>query len=254
MAGVPIVDDVAATVRAAVGLLTRVPVAVPRSSSTGAAAFPLVGAAIGIAGAAPILVLPARDAALAAILAMVVVVLLDGALHLDGLADSADGLAAGDTAASERARTDPRIGAGGAATLVLVILVDVTSLALLAGSGRLLAALSLVAAATVGRATVAAFAPWIPRRLDGFGAWFGAGTTPIAAAVAVVQLVGITAAVCLVAGTAMPAIAVVVGAGVAAAALVGLARAQSGATGDAHGAAIELGFAAALVAAAILRP
>jgi cobalamin synthase len=135
-----------------------------------------------------------------------------------------------------------------------VVLVDVASLALLAGSDRTLAALALVAAATAGRAAVAILAPWVPRRLDGFGAWFGAGTTPFAAATATVQLVVITVAVCLLGGTAVPAVAVGIGAVVAAAALVLLARAQSGATGDAHGAAIELGFAAALVAAAVLRP
>jgi adenosylcobinamide-GDP ribazoletransferase len=254
MTGVPIAGDVAGTVRAAVGLLTRVPVTVPRTASTGAAAFPLIGAALGIAGAIPLLVLPARDAPIAAILAMIVIVGLDGALHLDGLADSADGLAASDPAASERARTDPRIGAGGAATLVLVILADVASLGLLAAAAPVFAAVSLVAAATGGRAAVAILAPWVPRRLDGFGAWFGSRTTPLAAAVAAIGLVAVAVAACLLAGSAVPGIAIVAGAVVAASVLVLLARAQSGATGDAHGAAIELGFAAALVAAAILRP
>ena len=64
----------------------------------------------------------------------------------------------------------------------------------------------------------------------------------------------IAGAVCLVAGSVVPGIAVVVGGIAAGIVLLVLARAQSGATGDAHGAAIELGFAAALVAAAVLRP
>jgi cobalamin synthase len=108
-----------------------------------------------------------------------------------------------------------------------------------------------VAAATGGRAAVAILAPC--RAASTGSGPVGSRTTPLAAAAAI-ELVALAVAACLLAGSAVPGIAIVVGAAVAAIVLVLLARAQSGATGDAHGAAIELGFAAALVAAAILRP
>ena len=102
-------------VRAAVGLLTRIPVGVS-GEAAGASAFPLVGAAIGIVGMAPLLVAGRRVAAARprssrwrrrrS---------LTGAIHLDAVADTADALMARDRAAAEQARRDPRLGTGGVA-------------------------------------------------------------------------------------------------------------------------------------------
>ena len=77
---------------AAIALLTRVPVRTDGHAPAGAAAFGLVGAVLGLAarsallaGAAP---LPG------AVLALAVLAIASGALHLDGLADTADALVA----------------------------------------------------------------------------------------------------------------------------------------------------------------
>jgi len=99
---------------AAVTFLTRVPVASRGASRsrTGAAAFGLVGAALGLAAAVPVLVSGAAHPLPAAILSVGVVALIEDGLHLDGLADTFDALAA-PAGRAERARTDPRAGTAG---------------------------------------------------------------------------------------------------------------------------------------------
>jgi adenosylcobinamide-GDP ribazoletransferase len=95
-------------------------------------AFPLMGALVGFLGglaflAASLLGLPTMPAALLAILATV---LATGALHEDGLADTADGLGAGDD--RERALAimrDSRIGSFGALALMLALLCRLMALA-----------------------------------------------------------------------------------------------------------------------------
>ncbi len=240
--------------RAAVTLLTRVPVGAPAAATTGAAAFPFVGAILGAVGALPLLLLPARDGPIAAIAVLAIVVVLTGALHLDGLADSADALAAPDPAGAERARTDPRIGAAGATAVILVLGLDAACLALLAGSDRGFAALAVITGVVAGRGAVAVMAPWLPRREAGSGAWFGAGTSREAAGIAGLGLVAVTLVAALLARSATPVLTGAVGFSASGVALIALARRQGGATGDAYGAAIELGLAAGLLGAALLRP
>ena len=95
-------------------------------------AFPLVGAAVGLLGglafsAAAWLGLPSLPAALLAIVAMI---LATGALHEDGLADTADGLSAG--ANRERALKimgDSRIGSFGTLALIVSLLARLMVLA-----------------------------------------------------------------------------------------------------------------------------
>lgn len=239
--------------RAALALLTRLPVHPPSSVTTGAAAFPIVGAGLGAVAVVPLLVLPPRDGLLAAILALALLAVFDGVLHLDGLADTADGLAAPDASGAERARTDPRIGAAGATALVLVLAVDATSIALLAADNGTAAAVTFVGASAAARGTAAILAPWLPRRERGFGAWFGEGTSPLAAGMAALWL----AVVALVLVGMLPELApagLLAGAAVTAVALIAIGRHQAGLTGDGYGAAIELGFAASLGVAAIVRP
>ena len=148
--------------RAAVALLTRVPVGAPKAATTGAAAFPFVGAILGAVGALPLLLLPARDGPIAAIAVLAIVVVLTGALHIDGLADRADALAALDPAGAERARADALIGAAGATAVILVLGLDAACLALLAGSDRGFAALAVITGVVAGRGAVAVMAPWLP--------------------------------------------------------------------------------------------
>ena len=93
--------------------------------------FPLVGIAVGaIVGTTWWLADRVWPAALAAVIAVAVDAAVTGCLHLDGLADAADGLlpAVGRTRRLE-IMADPRVGAFGAVALVLVLSLRVTALA-----------------------------------------------------------------------------------------------------------------------------
>lgn len=121
-------------------------------------AFPLVGgllglvwAAVGAAGLLPATVLAA--------LVLVVDALLTGGLHLDAVADVADGVAS--RRPPEEAVTvmrDPRVGAAGALALVLVCLLRWTALVPLAG------ALALVAVPVSGRVAMVLLLALLPPR------------------------------------------------------------------------------------------
>src|SRR5581483_2417227 len=83
---------------AAVAFLTRIPVSLPLTAADvarGAVLFPVVGAGIGAAvgGTADALARPLTPT-LAAVLGVALGSALTGALHLDGLADTADALGA----------------------------------------------------------------------------------------------------------------------------------------------------------------
>ena len=95
--------------------------------------FPAVGLIVGASGAAALwlaaLVLPAP---LPAILSTVVTVLMTGAIHEDGLADTCDGVGGGAT--RERAleiMKDPRIGVFGTIALILALLLKIAALSLM---------------------------------------------------------------------------------------------------------------------------
>ena len=95
--------------------------------------FPVVGLIVGASGAATLWpwadVLPTP---LPAILATIVTVLMTGAIHEDGLADTCDGLAGGAT--RERAleiMKDPRIGVFGAIALILMLLLKISALSVM---------------------------------------------------------------------------------------------------------------------------
>ena len=122
------------SLRAAIALLTRLPVRPDDAAASGAAAFPLVGAIVGLAGAVPLALASAGEPVLAGILAVGAMTVLTGALHLDGLADTADALLAPDRATAERARKDPAVGPGGAVALILVLGMEAAALASLASS------------------------------------------------------------------------------------------------------------------------
>jgi adenosylcobinamide-GDP ribazoletransferase len=92
--------------------------------------FPLVGIAVGaLVGAAWWVAGRVWPAAVAAVVAVVVDAAVTGGLHLDGLADAADGLlpAVGRTRRLE-IMADPRVGAFGAVALILVLSLRATAL------------------------------------------------------------------------------------------------------------------------------
>lgn len=136
--------------------LTRLPVPVPEDFkpewvNRSARYFPLVGQGVGLASAL-VLLAAARlwPSWLAALLALLTGVLLTGALHEDGLADTADGLAGGANPAQRlMIMKDSRIGAYGVLALGFCMALKLAGLAALTPWH---AALALVAAHGVARA------------------------------------------------------------------------------------------------------
>jgi adenosylcobinamide-GDP ribazoletransferase len=230
---------------AAIALLTRLPVRTD-GSRAGAAAFGLVGAVLGLAAAAPLLILAPLPGA---VLALAILAVASGALHLDGLADTSDALAAPNPEAAERARQDPRAGAAGVVAIVLVLALDAAALAALAGHTAAMAGGALVAAVAGSRAA-ATVAPFVSGSVrPGFGRWFAERTTPVDAALAILTAFVVGAAALALTGSVSSLVAGLgaVAAGAAVAAVLG--RLRGGLDGDACGAVIELSLAAGLVAA-----
>ncbi len=137
----------------AVQFLTRLPtprVAVfrPQDLAESAVWFPAVGALVGGAVAGALAAGAAIDPWLGALAAVAVWVWITGALHLDGLADTADALGAAhrDPARVLEVLRDPHLGTFGVLALVLALLAKLVLLMLFARDGHALAALALVAA------------------------------------------------------------------------------------------------------------
>jgi len=239
-----------AEVRAAVAFLTRVPVGPADPASTGASAFGLVGAALGVVGALPLLVLAGPAPLAAGGLAVGAMAVVSGALHLDGLADTADALGAPNLEASARARKDPAVGPAGVAAIAIIVLVDAGLLAALgAGPGPGVAALACIVAAAGSRVVpvVVVALPVGQPAGQGLGAWFAAGTGRTSALLAVGSALAI--ALLAMAVAARPALLGGALGGVVLATVVGggLARARGGLDGDGLGALVEIAFAAILL-------
>ena len=241
--------------RLAFGLLTVLPAgsvaADRRSARTAVLAAPLVGLVLGgLAWAAGALLdLLGTDPLLSAVAAVGALAVLTRALHLDGLADLADGL--GSSRPTEQAlevmrRSDA--GPFGVVTLGLVLLAQVAALAQAWAAGLGAPAL-LVSAATARLALPWACRTGVPAaRPDGLGALV-AGTVPLPAAAAV-TIAGalLAAAYGALSGDALGYGAAVL-AGVGAAVLL-LRRAVArlgGVTGDVLGALVETAATASLV-------
>ncbi len=148
----------------AIGLLTRIPVRAAADAETAGKAaywFPLVGALIGCiyAGVAWLGMLRLPPAAVA-VLVVITEALLTGALHMDGLADTADGFGGGKTRDGIlRIMRDPSIGSYGATALVLLVAWKVTALSALIAKHAALP--YLVLAPALGRWTVAPLASFL---------------------------------------------------------------------------------------------
>ena len=214
--------------------------------------LPLVGAALGAVAALPLVAVrewAPHATVLGAVLSVCLLGVLTRALHLDGLADTADGL--GSRAPAPRALEIMRasdIGPFGVLALAFVLLVDVTALAALPG-GRWAPVGALALAAATGRLGVLAGAHRNvqPAQPSGFGSFVaGSVTTPILAG-AVVVLLGLAATARHVAWVVAPAVGLLVDAVF----LVHVVRRLGGVTGDVFGALVELGTAATLAALAL---
>jgi adenosylcobinamide-GDP ribazoletransferase len=177
--------------------LTRLPLAlsapdtgadVARASWT----FPVIGAFVGAFGALVYWFAHSlgQPALVGASLAVAAALLITGALHEDGLADTADGFGGGTT--RERKldiMRDSFIGTYGAAALILSLLLRIGAIASLADPA--LAALALIAAHAGARATLPIFMRRVPRaRQDGLSAEAGV-PPPQSAAIAIAIGLGV---------------------------------------------------------------
>ena len=166
--------------RIALSFATILPVG-PRQAVDGQAvaaaswAGPVAGLIVGSLGALVFglghaLALPP---AAAAVLALATTVVVTGALHEDGLADTADGLAGRSREARLEIMRDSRIGTYGACALMLSLILRWSALSSIASPGAV--ACALVAAHAAARAGVPAFMALVaPARRDGLSATAGA--------------------------------------------------------------------------------
>jgi adenosylcobinamide-GDP ribazoletransferase len=160
--------------RAAVGLLTRVPVghvgADQLDTSGSIAWLPVVGAVIGLVVAGGyVLLVEVLPGLAAAALAVTLGIVITGALHEDGLADTVDAFGAGGGPEETlRILKDPTHGTYGVIALVLSIVLRVLALAALPVSTALLA---LPAVHALGRGGAVGLIGWMPPATgDGLGA------------------------------------------------------------------------------------
>ncbi|MEU3876478.1 adenosylcobinamide-GDP ribazoletransferase [Streptomyces sp. NPDC029704] len=239
--------------RFAFGTLTVLPVRLTRwdraAARGGMLAAPLAGLVVGAcaAGAGALLALLGSGPLLAAVVTVAVPAVLTRGLHLDGLADVADGLGSGKPAADAlRIMKQSDIGPFGVITLVLTLFGQVAALDRLYAAGALRGALAAVVAAGAARcALTLACRTGVPAaRPDGLGAAV-AGAVPVPAAAAVAALTALAA----VAAGGVHAGAAVLGGLVAAELLLRHCRRRlGGVTGDVFGALAETAATTALLA------
>ena len=268
--------------RVALSLFTVIPAGIGGDLDEGAAAravfwLPVLGAGLGVAGSAGLVFVAAGGLSperqfLGAALAVALLAVATGGLHLDGLADTADGLGSrrpADQALEIMRRSDA--GPLGVATLVLVLLIQVSALASLprgwtgsgwtgsgwCSGGAWTGASGLVLAAVTSRVAVVLATGSPSARRSGFGALVAGRTSAAGRVASVVILLGAVVA----AGLALGGVAAAAWGGAAAVAglavgalLRGAARRRlGGMTGDVFGAIIELSTATVLVVLVLAR-
>jgi adenosylcobinamide-GDP ribazoletransferase len=246
---------------ASIGVLTAIPVSrVSRRRSATLGLAPVVGVLLGLLAGGSVLaghwLFPGpAGALLTAALTIAMLGLATRGLHLDGLADTADGFGPlGDPAAGLAVMRRSDIGAFGVAALVLTLFIDCAALARDITAGRGFACV-LVAVVAGRLAMTWAGVPGVPAaRPDGLGAWVaGSVPRPVAWAFTGAALAGTLAPAAFGAG---PLAARLTGALIAALAAALILRRRAvrrfgGITGDILGAGCELAVAAALLVTAI---
>jgi adenosylcobinamide-GDP ribazoletransferase len=188
-------------IRIAVSLSTILPVGPAKQIENGEIAraswaLPVAGLVVGLVGAVVYAIAHrvGLPAGLAAVLALAATILVTGALHEDGLADTLDGLGGGKSREQKlEIMRDSRIGTYGACALILSITLRWSALAAIAEPAAVAAALLI--AHVAARAALPAFM-WLvpPARSNGLSA--GAGQPPPQSAIIAMGL-GI---LCLVIG------------------------------------------------------
>ncbi|MGC0394158.1 MULTISPECIES: adenosylcobinamide-GDP ribazoletransferase [Bradyrhizobium] len=245
--------DVVADLRIAASFVTILPVASSKPAGDGAIAratwaLPVAGLLVGLAGALvyKISIRFGLTPNLAALLVLATTALITGALHEDGLADTADGLGGGRTRERKlEIMRDSRIGTYGVCALILSFGLRWSALAAIADPWAVM--LALCAAHAAARAGVPAFMSLVaPARTDGLSA--GAGSPP-GRSVAIAFAVGtLVLALTLGPGKALVGLVLLSLAGLMLARLA--IRQIGGQTGDILGAFEQLGEILILLVAA----
>ncbi|KUO22912.1 adenosylcobinamide-GDP ribazoletransferase [Streptomyces dysideae] len=245
--------------RFAFGTLSVFPVKVSRwdreAARGGMLCAPLVGVVVGVVAALVGLVVLflGGSALLAAVAAVAVPAVLTRGLHLDGLADTADGLGSGKPAEDAlRIMKQSDIGPFGVVTLVFVLLAQVAALAEAFGDSWGRGALAAVVSGVAARlALTLAARDGVPAaRPEGLGAVV-AGVVPVRGAVLVAVGVTLGAAGAGAVGGAYGMVrtagAVLVALALAEFLLQHCVRRFGGVTGDVFGGLAETAAAASLV-------
>ncbi|MGP3971400.1 adenosylcobinamide-GDP ribazoletransferase [Streptomyces sp. 6N223] len=252
--------------RFAFGTLTVLPVGSPRwdreTARLGMLCAPVAGLAIGLAAAGLSWVLLELEAGwlLTSVVTVAAWAALSRGLHLDGLADLADGLGSGRPAAEALdVMRRPDIGPFGVATLVFALLAQVAAVYEILHHGEDQGLAAAVVGCLAGRAALS----WAcregmpPARADGLGA-------AVAGCLSVGRALAAAGAACLVAaalgaltadpaagGAVAAASAVVLGLSAAEVLLRHCRRRLGGVTGDVLGAAAETAATVTLVVLAV---
>jgi adenosylcobinamide-GDP ribazoletransferase len=250
-----VLNDLATDLRLGILFCTRLPLPDPGPVGSGdiaraSWALPVAGAVVGGIGAFVYWIafrigLPALPAAA---LALAATLIATGALHEDGLADTADGFGGGKDREQKLAiMRDSRVGTYGACALVLSLILRWSALAAIAAP--LQVALALIASHAAARATLPAFMLFVPQaRADGLAA--AAGRPPIAS-VAAAGVLGVIAL-----GLGLGPLAATIGLLLLLAAWAFMAwlctRQIGGQTGDVLGALEQLGEVLILLTAVVL--
>ncbi|WP_326603250.1 adenosylcobinamide-GDP ribazoletransferase [Streptomyces sp. NBC_01799] len=250
-------------IRFAFGTLTVLPVRITRwdreAARAGMLCAPFAGLVVGLSAAVPggLLLLFGSGPLLAAVASAAVPAVLTRGLHLDGLADTADGLGSGKPAEDAlRIMKQSDIGPFGVITLLFVLLAQVAVLHQLYGQGWAYGAMAAVVAGVTARLalTLASRQGVPPARPEGLGAAV-AGTVPLRAAAGAAALV---VAACAGAGAVFggyaplhQGLAVVGGLAGAQVLLRHCVRRFGGVTGDVFGAVAEVAATGTLVGLAL---
>lgn len=239
---------------ASLSLLSRLPIPVAHEkaaqrSAQAAWAWPIAGAVLAFLAALPGVALSAVGvpALIAAGVSLGALIMVTGALHEDGLADTVDGLWGG-WAPTQRLEImkDSRVGVYGVLALVVGVGLRWTALAALLAAGPLPFLAGMIVSAAVSRATMAGVMQALPHaREDGLSRTVGRVPVPAARGAAALGVL-----LSLVAGPAAALVALVFGTAAAiAVARVAIAK-IGGQTGDILGAVQQASEIASLIALA----
>lgn len=240
----------------AVAFLTRIPVRLPadtgeRDQGMAVAMYPLVGLGLGIALALPAAGAVALGLAAPPVAAILVALLaaLTGALHLDGLADTADAWlgAHGDRERMLAIMKDPTCGPAGVVVIVLALLGKVTAVAALLWEPT--GWIGLLLAPLLARTGCALLFPLLPYvRPGGLGE---PGARYLAEGTLLVTVTGSVLIAVIVGGWTGVSMLVVAAAVLAGAGRL-MRRLLGGFTGDTAGALVETLETATLLTAALV--